>query len=364
MSSNIVEICTVNAVAPHPNADRLELAYVKGWQCVVPKGQYKEGDLCVYIPIDSVLPHNVEAIIFPEGSKVTLSKSRVKTIRLRGAISQGLMVSTELLSVANLPVGTDCSKFLGITKYEPPVSASPQRNLQQKSKKQCNPHFKKYTSIENFKNFNEVFAEGDKVVITEKIHGTNFRAGYVPTKANTLWKKILKFFRVLPEYEFVYGSHNVQLQDNPRPVYYSTDVYTETVNKYDLKSMLLEGEVIYGEVYGGTIQKGYHYGCDKDERKLVVFDLMVDGEYVEHARMESRCAFMKLPTVPVLFKGGFSASHAKLLSTGDSVLAPTQKVREGIVIKPVEETTCYMGRKILKLINDDYYLLKDTTDFH
>jgi len=56
MSTLIVEVCRIDRVLPHANADALELARIKGWQCVIPKGRYVGGDLVTYIPIDSVIP--------------------------------------------------------------------------------------------------------------------------------------------------------------------------------------------------------------------------------------------------------------------------------------------------------------------
>jgi hypothetical protein len=68
--------------------------------------------------------------------------------------------------------------------------------------------------------------------------------------------------------------------------------------------------------------------------------------------------------VPILYEGEFDYEQAKALTIGDSVLCPSQKVREGIVIKPeVESNHPNVGRKILKLISDQYLLGKNS-DFH
>lgn len=373
MSTLKVEVVAIDHIEPHPNADRLDLATVKGWQCVTTKGMYQKGNLCVYFPIDSILPQDVEEAIFPPDSKVILSKHRVKTIKLRGAVSQGLIVNLETLKpflsqdISTLKKGTDLTLQLGVLKYEPIVNSGPQKGCLTASKKQQNPNFRKYTSIENFKNYNQLFKEDEHVFITEKIHGTNFRAGYVKTHVNTWWKKLKRFFGMLPEWEFVYGSHNVQLQDKPgRTVYYAKDVYGEAVKLYDLKNVIPKGYVIYGEIYGDGIQKGYTYNCGPGARRLVVFDVMDSrtNEYLSPVECFNFCKQWDLDHVPLLFRGPFNEAHAKLLSQGDSVLAPAQKVREGVVIKPLKDEKCYIGRKVLKLINDDYLLRDDNTDFH
>lgn len=364
MSTFRVEAVEIGAVGPHPNADRLELAAIKGRSCVVQKGRYRAGDLAIYIPIDSILPPNLEAMLFPLESKVRLHNSRVRTIKLRGAISQGMIVDPLTLSLSHVEAGMDVTEELGIKKYEPPVHLSSQSGSAQASKKQCNPNFRKYTGIENAKNYPEVFAAGEEVSVTEKIHGTNFRAGWVPFYADTLWKRLKQFLRLAPSHEFVFGSHNVQLQSRLlHKGFYNTNVYAEAVAKYALRWYLNPGEVVYGEVYGDGIQKGYTYGCKTGERKLVVFDLMRDGHWLDAVAFKHWADENKLPTAPILYQGPFDLAKIKALTLGDSVLDHTQKVREGVVVKPLKETVTYIGRKVLKFISDEY-LLKDQTDFH
>lgn len=232
MSSFAVKVEKVLDVLPHSNADRLDVILVLGWRCVVQKGSFQKGDLCVYFPIDSILPAEVEDTIFGPESKIKLNKSRIRTIKLRGEISQGLAVNPETLfplleayerreggHVYGLYEslqfeGSDVTDVFNVTKYEPPEASLP-RGMQGSaaSKKQINPNFAKYTDIENAKNHPDIFEIGELVAIYEKIHGTNFRAGYVPIEVNTVWKKIKKFFHLLPDREFVYGSRNVQMQN-------------------------------------------------------------------------------------------------------------------------------------------------------
>lgn len=359
-----VKVVRINQVESHPNADRLDLVSIAGWQCVAKKGDYKPGDLALYIPIDSILPIEVESKLFGPDSKVKLSKSRVKTIKLRGAVSQGMLAPCSLFDIPE-EEGYDATQKLGIVKYEPPEP--PQAMNTQKaaaSPKKTNPNFHKYGGIDNFKYYPDLFAEGEEVVITEKIHGTNFRCGWVPSVANTLWKKVKRLFGMLPEFEFVYGSNNVQLTDKLfYNGYYDTNVYAEAVVRYNLRELLKPGEVVYGEIYGPDIQKGYHYGLKPGQRKFIVFDLMKNDEYVSTSELQAFCKERGLEMVPVLYSGPFNKEVAKKLTLGDSVLEPTQRVREGVVIKPVVEAKCFMGRKFLKYISDDY-LLKDNSDFH
>jgi len=360
MSTFKVEAVAIKEILPHPNADRLELAKVKGWQCVVPKGQYKPDDFVLYIPIDAILPEAVEAILFASDAKTKLSNHRVRTIKIRGAISQGMICDMDLFpAIRNLPCseGDDLAKKLGITKYEP-VDQITTRGGKQRTRKETNPNFFKYTEIENLKNYTNVFNEGEYVYITCKIHGINFRAGWVPAVADTWWKKVKQFFGKLEKWDFVYGSHNVQLQNgNPLngDVAYES-VYSKAVKKFNLKETIPYGEVMYGEIYGYGIQSNYTYGCKAGEFGLVVFDIMVKNEYQNTPFVKEWCDKHKLQMVPILYQGPFNLEMAKQLTIGNSVLCPSQKIREGVVIKPFAETMCYCGRKILKLISDEYLL--------
>ena len=362
MSTLQVKVCTIDDVMPHPDpkVERLETVQVAGWSCVTQKGTFKRGDKCVYIPIDSVLPHTVEERLFPADAKIKLTKSRVKTIRIRGCVSQGMCVPLTDLAPANTPVGKDLTETLGITKYEPPRKENSQTQGR-KQKRGENPHFRKFTDLENVKWYPEVFAEGDEVVITEKIHGSNFRAGWVPFVPQTWWEKVKDWFGWNPLWEFVYGSRNVQLQrkDNP-DTYYGTDVYGRVAKEYKLDTRIPKGHVFYGEIYGPSIQKGYHYGLKNDELGLVLFDAYdaMEGHYWDYTLSREFFEMSGLPTVPELYAGPFTKSTLDQYVTGNSVIHDSQKVREGVVIRPLNESTSTCGRKILKAINAEYLLSK------
>lgn len=373
MSTLKVEIVKIDDVQKHPNADRLDLVVVKGWNVVAGREdpgtepRYKKGDIVIYIPIDSVLDPKLETFLFPPGSKITLEKSRVRTIKIRKAVSQGMVIDIcpELIKMypklAKVREGEDVTAILGIVKYEPPAPPVTMRGMAV-SKKKSNPYFDKYTDLENFKNYPDLFKEGELVSITEKLHGTSHRMGKLPTSASTLWKKFLKFLRLLPEFEYVYGSRSRQLQDvMNQKVYYSKNVYCMIFNQY--KSKISNNEVVYGEIVGDGIQDGYMYGCKQGEWKFFAYDVKIDGKWLDREEFVEYCKSRDIPMVPTLYEGPFSIEKSKSLAKGDSTIGG-QKVREGVVIKPMKEENSYVvGRKVLKLINDDY-LLRNNTDFH
>lgn len=374
-----VQVVTIDEIVPHPNADRLLIAKVLGWQSIIPKGKFNVGDKAVYIPVDSILPPELEAKLFGVDAKIKLSKGRVKAIKIRSFISQGMIESFDNLGITgslNKMVGRDLAGELKIVKYEPPVpefqkpgQAGPA------SKKKINPYFKVYSKFPRIENAPHMFDPEDDVVATEKIHGTNFRAGWVPFIANTFWRKIKAFFGLAPKWQFVYGSHYVQLSEKfLYDGYYEKNVYSEIVKKYDLENKLPKGTVIYGEIYGASIQKGYTYSL-KDSRALVVFDIQrlnnqekttiikdkTEMVYVDDAEFQATVHRLELPVCPEIFRGKFKDCNIDQLKQGPSVLDPNQKVREGTVVKTVIEHP--VVRKVAKIINPEY-LLGDNTDFH
>lgn len=377
-SSHPVELVQIEEIRPHDNADRLELAIIKGWQTVVRKGEHSSGEIVVYIPIDSVLDTKLEAFLFPPDSKVRLNNSRVRSIKLRGALSQGMVVplDDELLKLypelAKKKLGDDVADVLGISKYEPPQRSVPS-NMQAKPTRKKHRLFREYTDIENFKHHPNLFVGGEQVVITCKLHGSNFRAGWLPTEVNSLWKKVLKFFGRLPRYEYVYGSRRVQLQNQPNTTTWyqkhnkvKTNIYQTISEQYQLKQKIPAGHVVYGEIIGHGIQKNYEYGHGPNEWSLYVFDVVgPDGKYLDHYALESFCNRVGLSMVPILYVGPYSKEILDGYAVGPSVLAPeAQPIREGCVIRPITEQLCYMGRKLLKRINDEYLLKGETSEFH
>jgi RNA ligase (TIGR02306 family) len=366
MSTFKVEVKQINGVSNHPNADRLELISIDGWQCVAQKGKYKTGDQVIYLPIDAVLPPEIECALFPADAKVRLTKSRIRTIKLRGAISQGMVVDLPTFAekTGKVSVGDDVTAALGVTKYEPPQKDLPAHMQGPAAKpRKTNPNFNKYTDIENFKNYIEAFSEGETVYITEKLHGTSARYGIVDAVADTWWKKVKHFFGAMAKHEFVFGSRNVQLQNKLLyKGYYDQNVYAMIAKKYDIEAKLLPGEQLFGEIVGDGIQGGYTYGCGKGEYKFFAYDVKKDGKWLDPNEFKKWCDDRSISRVPELFYGPFTKATADQLRDGDSTIG-NQKVREGIVIKPSMDCTAYFGRKIVKYISDAY-LLGDQTDFH
>jgi len=369
----------IHEIREHPNADRLELATIGGdggYQCCVQKGTFKAGDLCIYFPVDSVLPPEVEDGIFGKDAKVKfLSKGRVRTIKLRGAVSQGMAIPVNVFFVPEVMKRYDnVTERLGVTKYEPPQKDFTGISTGKKATRlNVNPYFDKYTDINHLKKYPEIL-EGKKVMVFEKIHETNFRAGWVKAYPRNWFQRLLKRFGLMKsKWEFVYGSHNVQLQGKYKGKdFYSckdnVDVYTKTVKQYNLKERLKPGEVIYGGIYGSNIQAGYTYGCGPGETKLVVFDLKLNGNFVDGRDLIMWCIKNDFEYPPFLYMGVFEMEIMDSWATGPSRIMNgdqiTQGIKEGIVVRPDKETYDHCGRLIFKYINPEYLLRKNNSEYH
>lgn len=121
----LASIQTVSHIRPIEGADRIEVVGILGWECVSKKGEFREGDPCVYFEIDSLLPEDSRYEFLRASSyRKDLKKYRLKTVRLRGQISQGLALPISMFpEVASLSEGSDLTDLLNIEKYEPPIPA-------------------------------------------------------------------------------------------------------------------------------------------------------------------------------------------------------------------------------------------------
>lgn len=384
MSEFKVAFTPIKNIQPHPNKEvlRLEIATIYGFQVVVHKDAYKVGDVVCYCPIDAVMPADLESIIFPPDSKIKLHNSRVRQTRIQKFPSQGMVISDADITKLNMARGEkgqkitleqDISSILGITKYEPPQPQFAEHKQKAGRKANCNnPLFHSYNGLTNIKWQPDLFKAGEPVVVQEKIHGTNARCGMLPAPPNTLLKKIRKWLGFDLGYEFCYGSNNVELTTRKdfASNFYGENIYGNAFAKIDAKNKIKPMEVVYGEIIGPGIQKGYDYGLK--EHKFVLFDvkiLNVDGTFKWLAPHEAEMYAEErgFDFVPILHEDEYNKEVVDLLVSGPSVYCPAQKVREGIVVKSLanyNNPMCASQKAAAKIINPAYLDDKNNTDFH
>ncbi len=342
MAECIVEVCRIERIEAHPNADALELAQIKGWQCVVPLGRYREGQLVTYIPIDSMIPIRhadrwgitkylaVRATPDPKDTPA----GRVRCARLRGEPSFGVIVAVE---DAGWVEGQNVREHYGIVKYVPPLRPTAG------DAEVGHPLFIPYTDVENLRNFPGVLVPGEEVVVTEKIHGTNSRVGLIEGE----WMAgSMGLRRKWPEGE-------ANMARNP---YWFPTTLPGVRGLVEALGALHRQCILFGEVFGSAIQD-LHYG-QQGRFGYRAFDLLLDGKYVDADRFIGLCENHGVETAPPLFQGEYMLEQVRTLSMGNTTL-PGSHIREGVVVRPLRERTDpKVGRVILKYIGDQYLFSK------
>ena len=355
-------VAKIDVIMNIVGADNIEQARIGGWDCIIKKGEYNVGDLVVVATTDAVIPFSLS-----DAMNVTnyLRKGqRVRTVKLRGVYSECLIIPLSYTPrPATYKEGDDMMKELNIFKYEPPA-----KQIQLASGKTIryheNPNFLVYYKFPNQKNVPDMFSEEDYVQITRKIHGTNARYGIVKKKKLSFWDKVKKFIGIggdWIDYEYVYGSHNVEKGSDSQG-FYSTDVWREIADKYDIKNKLWElvktykisdigsGIVLYGEIYGAGIQKGYDYGLN--EIKFVGFDVMENGEYLTTTGARILITHqMELPHAEELYVGKWS-KEVQDKYVFNNFITGTKVPHEGIVVKSITGERS----KVSKVINPEYLI--------
>jgi RNA ligase (TIGR02306 family) len=369
-NNSVCYVARINEIKPIPGADNIEQVVVGGWQAITKKGDYQVDDLVIVATTDAVIPQELS-----DAMNVTnyLRKGqRVRTVKLRGMYSECLIIPfvyAEKLThpKAKWAEGTDMMDLFKIYKYEPPVRevvVSGGRKVKYKD----NPLFYVYHKFPNLKNVAGLFTEEDEVEISRKIHGTNARYGVVKKKKISLWDRVRKFFgNEWVEYEFVYGSHNVEKGSDSQG-YYGTDVWKEVADKYNIKENLWtlfrnykevgdikEGIIIYGEIFGPGIQKNYDYGLT--ELKYNGFDVQIDGEYCDVKRSFMLQSMLGLDYVPVLYYGKWS-QEVQDSFVFNNYIEGTKVPHEGVVIKHISGNR----HKVAKVINPDYLIYGEKND--
>ena len=363
-NNSVCFVARINEIKPIEGADNIEQAVVGGWNCIIQKGQYGEGGLVVVATTDAVIPQELS-----DAMNVTnyLRKGqRVRTVKLRGVYSECLIIpfmyckNAAKLTNTKWNEGEDMMETLNIFKYEPPA-VQIQLASGRKIRYSQNPNFGIYYKFPNLKNVKGMFNEFDEVEVTRKIHGTNARYGIVKKSKLSIWDKVKRFFgNEWVEYEYVYGSHNVEKGSDSQG-FYNTDVRKTIAEKYHIREQLWNlfkslqdiyetgsGIVIYGEIYGPGIQKNYDYGLKEIE--YAGFDMTINNEYTPCSTSFMYHDMLGLKYVPVLDVASWSQELQERYMFDK--IEGTKVPHEGVVIKSVDGDR----QKVAKVINPDYLI--------
>lgn len=340
MKRKLASVQRVLAVEPIEGADAIEAVRINGWRCVVKKNTFAVGDRGVFFEIDAIPPDlPVYRFLWTpkreeprEGTRP--ASFRIRTMKLRGCLSQGLLLT---LADASLPDdladGDDVTERLGVTKYEPPLPTG------SGDARAGFPGIVPKTDEERVQSSPGVLDElrGLPWIATLKCDGTS--ATYLIDRHDG---------------SFHACSRNWSIVDGD-------NVYWAVARRLGLEEKLRAREgryAIQGEVCGPGIQKN---PLGLKVTQLFVFSVydLAEGRFVSDAEMRALAAEMGLEAVPVVASGdAFSHDQTSLLALAEGLYPGTKNQREGIVIRSrdVLHSPTLNGRLSFKAISNRYLL--------
>jgi RNA ligase (TIGR02306 family) len=328
----LASIEQISSIKAHPNADRLELAQVLGWQIVVQKNIHKEGDKVVFIPIDTIVPRCqwTEFLVDKENPDKPI---RLKTKKLRGEYSAGIIVplSNFPLFFQELEIGKDISDDLGIKKYIKEIPA----HLQGENVGDFPTHICSKTDEDNglsdIQLVEKVLSTND-IVITQKIDGTSITIVYENGRIAHVC------------------SRNLSKKDTENSAYWNAAKKLKAIDGFT--------GAVQGELAGNGIQKN---PLRLEDREIFVFQVKIHtGEFLNYQAMKGFCnSELGCKVVPLAWEGSMSGltiqeSLTRLQEIADAQFYHPDSPAEGIVVRPRNYIKSF-GRPLgFKILNRNY----------
>lgn len=343
-------------VEKHPNADSLDICTVLGWKTITKRDEFKEGDLCVYIEIDSILPS--DNLMFDFLKNKDGKMQRIRTIKLRGQISSGIIFPLNILNHTEdygslvfcdyrdgepfwrkIEEGLDVTDFLEVIKYEPEIPAQLRGKI-----KGNRPDFIPRTDETRIQSLgNELLSKyfGIECFVTEKLDGTS--ASY--------------FFK---DGQYGVCSRNLMYQEDDTNTY---STISRNLNMREKLEKYGKNIVVQGEIIGPGIQ-GNKYKLSKPEFYAFNVYSINEMKFMSFNEFKKVCADLELKTVPIINEElslPTDIDRILLMADGESKLCPGV-LREGIVIRPLieimdgNEKLSYNGRLTFKVISNKFLL--------
>lgn len=333
----LASVRIVEDVQPIPGADAIEVATVGGWKVVVKKGEYSPGDLAIYFEIDSWIPHKI-APFLSKGSSPRVYKGvageKLKTIKLRGQISQGLLLPVKKydpksevgvlewfeiecngnIGCPEVELGQDVTELLGVQKWEMDIPAQLAGQMRGSF-----PSWARKTDQERCQNLKKeikkAFDENVKFEVSIKLDGSSMSVGFSP------------------DGEFTICSRNLSLKTDQEG-----NSFVEMARKLKLEEKLkgLDGYMFSGELIGMGINGNWE---NLDHHEFYIFDIF-DGNKGVYLSPEDRVNLVSklgLNHVPILHHNASlrelnlqSVEEILEFAEGKSLYSP---IREGVVFK-------------------------------
>lgn len=354
---NLATIQKILNIEPIEGADSIEVATVLGWKVVVKKGEYKIGELCVYIQIDTIVPEK------PEFEFLRPRKFRVRTIKLRKQISQGLIIPYDIKQLkGGLQEGDDVSGFIGVIKYEK-IDNNPEKyekpkmskvwykkwiylfkynvlyklfpKLQRKLRSSFPTNLVSITDEERIQNMPKILEQykGKEFVVSYKLDGSSIT---------------IIHNKILGKSKYRICSRRFELHDTKNDWY---KVFVETkfseeiqklINYYETNDIIVQGEAI-GKFNGN------HHNLEKEQIRL--FNIYVDGKRLNQSKFITMCRAANIPHCPLYKTITLNHTMEEILKISEipDILNPNTNA-EGLVWR------CIDNNQSFKVINNNYLL--------
>ena len=332
---NLATIQVVSEINSIPNADNIVVVSLKGlgWKCVVKKNDFQIGDKGVYIKIDTVSTDK------PEFEFLRNRNFKIRTIRLKKTLSQGLLLPMSFLPQGDYQEGQDVTEISGVKKFEKEVPVN-MRGLVRGNFPSC---LMKTDEI-NIKSIPFIIDEmkGKEIYITIKCDGTSLTAANIDGDIHVC-------------------SRNLSLKETDE------NIYWKAYRKYNIAKVFEKHNniAIQAEICSPGLQKNRLGLKDVEIFVFNIYDIK-EGRYWNYAELISFCSDNNLPTVPLLkIEKSFNETLESLIEMAKIKYGSGQNA-EGIVLrtttetysKGIDEAYGMSGRLSCKVLND-IYLEKD-----
>lgn len=302
----LASIRLIAEVKPIENADAIEAVRVDGWWVVCKKGEFKVGDLATYFEIDSWIPEDIAPFLFKGREFNGVKGERLRTIKLRGQVSQGLLLPATVGGSFHGECD-DVTEFLGIQKWERPIPAQLQGQMRGSF-----PSFIRKTDQERIQNKLEVLDSDDLWEVTLKLDGSSM---------TVYW------------WEGVFGvcSRNIDLKTDQEG-----NSFVNTAKRI-FDNCDFTGLAIQGELMGPGIQGNRE---NLKDHSFFVFDIwdITKQEYLSPEDRREFCKAYSLSHVPVLHEGDSINGRTLEEMLNDADLTPSlnHPIAEGLVFKRID----------------------------
>lgn len=370
----LARVVRIDDVKTHPNADSLDLALVGGWQCVIKRGEYQAGDLAIYIEVDSMVPVDNPIFEFLRGRNMVeqggKEYSRIKTMKLRKELSQGLIVPVHAAGSPEPKVDEDVTDRMGILKYVKPSEQAAinggNKGSRTGTSKLGFPNFIPKTDQARVQNiqmaYDQAHQKGEKFEVTFKLDGSSLtiwhKDGEVGVASRNVGFRLedekIGFFTAIKNFFKGRGWKRVIKKDSNHFTAMAEELNLGERLRYFGLNIALQGELVAPNIQGNFegVDKPEYYVYDiyniSDSRyclpaeRLAILNTLnqLGGETVKH--------------VPVyMWDVGVPKDMQLVIKMASGESALNGKYREGLVFKSMSRDFSF------KVISNEYLLKEE-----